>query len=93
MPDHTPAPAPLPIDTPDDPPPLTEWSPGPSHQIAALLGCMCVALLVIALGLIVGFGVAAAFWAAVLLVIVIAIVWLRLWPSDGRLRDLLRWWL
>jgi hypothetical protein len=88
-----PDPTPLPIDTPDDPPPLTEWSPAPSRIITALLGVIIITLIVIALGLIAGFGVAAAFWAAVLLVIVIVIVWALWWPSDRRLAQLLRWWL
>jgi hypothetical protein len=91
MRDH--APTPLPIDTPDDPPPLTEWSPAPSHIIRALFGTMCITLIVIALGLTLGFGVAAAFWAAVLLVFVVGVVWALWWPSDGRLASVLRWWL
>lgn len=84
---------PLPIDTPDDPPPLTEWSPAPSRVITALLGCLAVTALAMAILLVAGTRPFAAFLAAAVLAILIGIVWLVWWPSDGRLAQLLRWWL
>lgn len=88
-----PDPTPLPIDTPDDPPALTEWSPAPSRVITAFLGCMAVTVLAMAILLVAGSRPFAAFLAAAVLAILIGIVWLIWWPSDGRLAQLLRWWL
>lgn len=88
-----PDPTRLPIDTPDDPPALTEWSPAPSRVITALLGCAAVTALAMAILLVAGAGAFAAFLVAAVLVILIGIVWLIWWPSDGRLAQLLRWWL
>jgi hypothetical protein len=93
MRDHTPTPAPLPIDTPDEPPPLTEWSPGPSRFIAALLGYILITVLASVVGMVAGFGLFAAVILGGVLAIVIGIVWLTCWPDDAHLAQVLRWWL
>lgn len=84
----------LPIDLPDENLSPRDLCIGSLRMIVGCLAVVGIVLVIVAIGLIVGWGRALAAWSIVVLIVLISIIaTLSLWNSNSRLARITRWWI